>query len=867
MASPFDIFRKNQKVMMAALVLLAMIAFVFADFFSPSGQQGTAEDPLVVTSDYFSLKESDVDRAIGQRMLVHRILTQALTSVVMQEQLQRFQQQFQGIDPSFLGEQLKMMEANIAAQARARVVSEIGLADEQSVVDTMALAETARKLGVQVSNERVDGFVFSYVNGLTKERYVEILKSQPGLSLNALYDALRREIMAYNVRYIFASNSASSSTPIDRWNYFQRKNLRASVEVLPVKTADIIKAGKVAEPTERELAAYYDEYKFYEPVPGASTPGFKVPQKASFQYFRADEAKFYAPEKITAEAIAAHYDANKSRYPFVPEDYSDAAKPAGSDAAKPDAATSVKPEASTTPGEIKPLADPKGGAAMKPEAKPEPKKPETKPEEQKPAEPKKNDEKKPEPKAEEKKADEKKPATVSPDCGDDGLTDEFSASSCADEPAKPAEDKKTDEKKADEKPADAKPSEEKKPEPAKPSAAPTATTPAPVATASPSATAAPTATATVPAVTAPVLPPLPLPSEDVMLPDDVRTGKNPQFEPLWRVEDKIRKELAGAAARKSVEDAFAKLREKMNDKALALITGSQPTGEQKSALLTEEQFKDMAKDYPEIEAKSTQLVDRIQAIAMADEPGLFHSVVGGASLERGGIPFVQAEYSNNSTFTPKDANEIPEAVGESALDAESTAKTVHYLYWKTVNEEAHLPELAKIRDQVKFAWQTEKARPLAREEAEALAKKARETPKPLSQLFPDRGVERTNSFTWYETDLSGGFGRQQPGELSKVDGVVDPGPEFMQAVFSLDVGQVSTAMNNPENICYVVHVATMEPSREQLLRDYAIDHFETYYRFGEADAQRMSREAIEALLADANIRWEREPKELTSLDQ
>ena len=209
----------------------------------------------------------------------------------------------------------------------------------------------------------------------------------------------------------------------------------------------------------------------------------------------------------------------------------------------------------------------------------------------------------------------------------------------------------------------------------------------------------------------------------------------------------------------------------------------------------------------------------------------------------------------------------PTAAGVEALTNPSAEKTVHYLYWKTKNEPAHTPELASIEGEVKFAWQTEKARKLVREEAAALAKKARETPKPLSQVFPDRDVKRTNAFMWYETDLSGGFGREQPTRLSKVDNVEDAGPDFMQAVFGLDVGQVATAMNNPENICYVIHVVTMDPTRQKLLRDFEVDHFETYMQFGAADARRLSEEATEALISDAGLHWIREAKAPSLFDQ
>ncbi|MGC3968770.1 MAG: hypothetical protein QM775_15805 [Pirellulales bacterium] len=629
MANPFSIFRKYQKVMMATVTLLAILAFVFFDNVSPQGYRGNSADPVVVESDYFKLKESDLGRAIRQRLLVHQVLTRAASTMRMAQELQRIQQQFQGIDPSFLEEQKGMIEARIAQQTHADVVNFIGSADERSVVRTMALAETAKRMGVQVSNERVEGFIFGLVPGLSKQQFVQILQGISQLSLNDLYDAFRRELLAESLRYVLASNSASASTPVDRWNYFQRKNLRASVEVLPVRTADIIKAGKVAEPTDGELKAYYALYEFLEPVPGSPTPGFKIPQKAAFQYFSADEAKFYAPEKITAEEIAAHYEANKSRYPYTVEDFAEPAAP--------------KPNEAKT--EAKPVEMP---AADKPAAE----KPEDK-------------------KAAESKPAESKPTVVSPDCGeatDDGLSDEFSASDCADEPAKPADgkdEKKAEEKKPEDKKADDKKSEEKKPEvkeTPKPAASPsptaTAAAPAatPVATPTATGTAAPTATGTIaPAVTAPVLPPLPLPSEDILLPEDVRTGKNPQYDPLWRVEDKIRQELADAAARKAIQDAFSKLREKMNDLTVALVTSDQSD----KFSVSNETFSALAKDYPGIEAKSTDLLDRNQAIAIADEPGLFHSTVNGA-------PFVQMEYSGNMTYSPRDAQEIPVAPGPGA---------------------------------------------------------------------------------------------------------------------------------------------------------------------------------------------------------
>ncbi len=48
MASPFSIFRKNQKVMIAVLGVLAMFAFVFIPMIMQGGGGRAAADPVVV---------------------------------------------------------------------------------------------------------------------------------------------------------------------------------------------------------------------------------------------------------------------------------------------------------------------------------------------------------------------------------------------------------------------------------------------------------------------------------------------------------------------------------------------------------------------------------------------------------------------------------------------------------------------------------------------------------------------------------------------------------------------------------------------------------------------------------------------------
>ena len=82
MASPFTVFRKHQKVLIAVAGLMAMIAFVFLPMVLQSmDHRGAAANPVVVsTKQYGNLKESDLYRMRGRRQRLLRFLETALQS-------------------------------------------------------------------------------------------------------------------------------------------------------------------------------------------------------------------------------------------------------------------------------------------------------------------------------------------------------------------------------------------------------------------------------------------------------------------------------------------------------------------------------------------------------------------------------------------------------------------------------------------------------------------------------------------------------------------------------------------------------------------------------------------------------------------
>ena len=78
MASPFRMFRKNQKVMMAVITVLAMFAFVFMGSWSKmGGPSNEIQNPEVFTWKYGTVRRSDIQ---NQRYL--RQMCMAIPTVI-----------------------------------------------------------------------------------------------------------------------------------------------------------------------------------------------------------------------------------------------------------------------------------------------------------------------------------------------------------------------------------------------------------------------------------------------------------------------------------------------------------------------------------------------------------------------------------------------------------------------------------------------------------------------------------------------------------------------------------------------------------------------------------------------------------------
>src|SRR5262249_29487846 len=144
---------------------------------------------------------------------------------------------------------------------------------EEPVVNLMLLDRKAQELGLVVGDTQVNQFIAAVTGDrLNGEQLGEIVQGMSsrhgGVSQAEIFNDLRAELAAIYVQATLsqmlgrtAGNSIrfNGDTPADRWEYFCQLNRKATAQVMPVRVADFV--DKVPEPTAKQLADFYDQYK------------------------------------------------------------------------------------------------------------------------------------------------------------------------------------------------------------------------------------------------------------------------------------------------------------------------------------------------------------------------------------------------------------------------------------------------------------------------------------------------------------------------------------------------------------------------------------------------------------------------------
>lgn len=683
---------------------------------------------------------------------------------------------------------------------------------EQSVVETKILAQAAEDAGMKVSDETL----LQYLDNLgrrnvTREQMRQLLgRNQSGrASIDFVMEALREEMLARN--YLMSQAYAFQTiTPQQRWKDWLLVNDRVVVEAAAVPVESFM--ADVKDPSESELAAFFDQYKDREVRPEgvegvalpSPTPGFKIPRKIDVQFVEAvyDDFLTKAEAAVSDAEISKYYDANKKL--FVKADTGLMEDKGGKkDTSQPEA---PKTNPNAKPGE-NPFAIPQANKDSKPA-------PPTPPKDAKPAP---SEEKKPSPPTDGKKSsDATNPAQK---------VFRLTAFEQKDDKNAPSKSPSSNTKPSDKEPAadESKKSSESssaKTSPASP--APGATSPAPTP---------PKNTPAAPASDKPAAPPKPV-----------------EYQPLSEVKDQIRRQLAEGTVATQLAKLVGDLQNQLesdynrwfNDRVSA-EADKQPSPPPPKSL----------SDLGPVAAKNGLKLGKtgpLSDLQMSESP------IGKSSI---------TDSNANLTNTLFYSREMDLYQPKITVDLDGN----RYVVMKTSDTPARVPKLEEVRAEVIKAWKRQKAAELALKRAEELAKKAQEAKSSLKNFFADdksMKVVTTDPFselTGGDVSLVGGQIQEKPYRLSQPSEIVAAGPGFMQRVFSLKDGQVVAVLNHDHSIAYIMRVVEHQPPASELKNTYLA---EANSWFGERQMdQRRVMEAqnsfLLSLMNRLNLKWNRMP--------
>jgi hypothetical protein len=802
MASPFKIFRKHQKFMLAVLGIMVMLSFVFGGVISDLLGARRSQNPVKVrTAKFGNLCVTDLSWLRQDRLKTNAILTKMLSK-------------------SFPPQ----VEMQVSQVTRQYVENIFGAAGEEAIVNSWLMAQMAGEMGMVISDDTINEFLqslpleffrnypqlsqFYAQNKLAPQDLAAIIRSE-GFTENQFFNIMREELKAVFVKQMF-SISLNGITPAQRWDYFCKLRKQASVELIPLEVENFV--GQTKDPSEADLKELFEKYKDKLPRPELPEPGFRIPHRIDMQYVKADFAKFSDPKNITEDEIQDVYEKNRERYDKYAKELADLEK-----AAEENKTDEKK-------AEEKPAAEPvKDKPQEQPEAQPDAEKSstDTPAAEQKPAEPPAAGEKSPE-------EDAKKSSSI-----ERSLFKTVSMAEQGDQPAasqapseKPAADKSAAEKPAAEQPkADG-------------------------------AAAAPEA-----AQEKPERPKRTIPENIRKL---IR-AKIAQ-EKIVAVFDKIQQVMdeSGKKWRKYDAEKLRKPNavpppkidwEVINKGDFSIVQfapvgGKMPPWQPLYPLLPKDQ-QTISIDGKEWRILSQERIENSDNRLTAHNTGMVsgpesHKFDIGDSSVDGVTSIANSAFKSMSTFKPYMSGDMQ---GNGYL---------FYIIDDSPESEPKLDD-KDVRQQVVHAWKLNEARQLARKEAERLAEMARKTDQPLKQTFADNTelkVLAPPAFTFYTEGSVPRASSSTAVRLSQVEAAPMAGVDFMRAVFKLEPKQVGAAMNAPQTVAYVVQLDTYTPSEKVLWEIFLAENFSKYASLAVNDYRTEQREWMESLKTYAGLKWE-----------
>ncbi|MEZ6135609.1 MAG: hypothetical protein R3C53_11935 [Pirellulaceae bacterium] len=823
MSNPLAVFRKNRNYWMAGLVILAIMAFVVAPAIEQLSQAyrtgGGGENAVVVRWDGGKMTMAEVQHATAQHGRLVRFL-RALGDKVREA----------GGEPDVPGAGM-----NFDPQTGQPYYS-IGInmvSDEEMICRSRILATHAKKMGVQLTDQTADDFLEAFCDGkISAEDYEKTLTETTSgqLSEFEIREILKTEI-ATNIAFEMGRSALEQTTPGKMWRDFLKLNQTAKVTAFPVFVDEYV-AKVEGSPTETEIQAIYEDGIKRAPNPNSSEPGFVRRYQSNLEYLQANFQDWVEREKanVTEEQARAEYDRLvELKMMEVPAETPSSETPATETPATETPATetpATETPATETPATETPATETPATETPATET-PATETPAT---ETTPTE----------------TTAPQTPATESP------ATESPATESPATEPAGPASGDQSQNLNStnvrlvalvqDAETQAGSPAGESESVGAQPPAESTEL----------EGESAQAATSNTPP---PVVQPPQLGESDATPP--AATGESlAQAVPTMRTrtfeeaKDEITEQLARTAAVPKFEEVLTQaIQEEMTPyyHAFREYQAFQQSGVDASEAGELPPRPDLKK-YAEANNLIYGETGMVDAMQLSRTPFGLSQMPRDAQAFSGMVASTMME-PQVAPFIPLQSNYFDQAASQMS----GRAIFSQWVFWKTAERPAYIPDLTEVREEVIEAWKRVQARDLAKQAAEAIAKKVSTAGSEPWQST----LSATEQALLVETDPFPWMSRlgNQP-DVTVVPKLDNIGEDFMKAVFDTPVGQTGVAPNAAKGIYYAFRVVEKGPTEEDLRDRFNADPQKSGpLSIGRVESQRLFAEWYESLDRELGVEW------------
>ena len=295
--------RKNSKYIMVVMCIVCMITFVVGsallDLASRVQNSAQNPNPVVVTWTKGAVRDTELGMLRYRHEYAHRFLEQVVVTA-----LER------GARPIINGRPASLEQGFDVGIPSDR--------SEETAIQTMVLAEEARRMGVTVDLDAVKAYLKQISSPELREGdwldiAQRVLGNESNMSVGQLFEHLAYELKAQHVRMLamtglYAQGAGPIVPPGEAFSLYGRLNRRFAIEAFPVEVQPFVSEVK-AEPTPAEIQKLFDEGKHRDPNPNIDEPGFHKPHKLAFKSLKVSFAPFLdeAKKQINDQQIEEAY--------------------------------------------------------------------------------------------------------------------------------------------------------------------------------------------------------------------------------------------------------------------------------------------------------------------------------------------------------------------------------------------------------------------------------------------------------------------------------------------------------------------------------------------------------------------------------